>query len=101
MDFPERLDRLSRTIMATMSSSTRESIIYDANKNGKHIGYRTPTIREASSMMGFPINYQFTGNNEGTKYKQIGNAVPVNLAKEVGYSLIKFLNQYYSLSNPK
>ena len=28
------------------------------------------------------------------KYKQIGNAVPVNLAKEVGYSIIDFLNRY-------
>jgi DNA (cytosine-5)-methyltransferase 1 len=29
------------------------------------------------------------------QYKQIGNAVPVNLGKEVGYSIVKFLNTYY------
>ena len=29
------------------------------------------------------------------QYKQIGNAVPVNLAKEVGYSIVDFLNRYY------
>ena len=29
------------------------------------------------------------------QYKQIGNAVPVNLAKEVGYSIVKLLNKYY------
>jgi DNA (cytosine-5)-methyltransferase 1 len=29
------------------------------------------------------------------QYKQIGNAVPINLAKEIGHSLVTFLNQYY------
>ena len=29
------------------------------------------------------------------QYKQIGNAVPVNLAKEIGYSIVDFLNRYY------
>ena len=33
------------------------------------------------------------------QYKQIGNAVPCNLGKELGYSIIKFLNKVYSKSN--
>jgi DNA (cytosine-5)-methyltransferase 1 len=28
------------------------------------------------------------------QYKQIGNAVPVNLGREISYSIIKFLNEY-------
>ena len=31
------------------------------------------------------------------KYKQIGNAVPVNMAEEIGYTLVKALNDYYAL----
>ena len=34
------------------------------------------------------------------QYKQIGNAVPVNLGKKL-VILCEILNQYYSLSKPK
>lgn len=40
-------------------------------------------------------------NSLSQQYKQIGNAVPVNLGREVGYSIIKFLNKYYNSSNPR
>ena len=33
------------------------------------------------------------------QYKQIGNAVPCNLGQEIGYSIIQFLNKYYSKLN--
>ena len=39
-----------------------------------------PTIREISSLMGFPIDYQFKGSHNN-KHKQIGNAVCVQLSK--------------------
>jgi len=58
------------------------------------------TVREYARIQTFPDEWQFKGS-AAHQYKQIGNAVPVNLGKEVGYSLIKFLNTYYSLSNPK
>jgi DNA (cytosine-5)-methyltransferase 1 len=58
------------------------------------------TVREYARIQTFPDDWSFEGS-VAQQYKQIGNAVPVNLAKEVGYSLIKFLNQYYSLLNPK
>ncbi|MCU0322130.1 MAG: DNA cytosine methyltransferase [Chitinophagaceae bacterium] len=51
-------------------------------------------------MQTFPDDWEFAGSL-AQQYKQIGNAVPVNLGREVGYSIIKFLNQYYSFSNPK
>lgn len=58
------------------------------------------TIREYARIQTFPDEWQFTGP-QNQQYKQIGNAVPVNLGIEVGYSIVKFLNEYYTLSNPK
>ncbi|MDN3676858.1 DNA (cytosine-5-)-methyltransferase [Flavobacterium paronense] len=52
------------------------------------------TVREYARIQTFPDDWTFTGS-VAQQYKQIGNAVPVNLGKEVGYSVIKFLNQYY------
>ncbi|MHA3789579.1 DNA (cytosine-5-)-methyltransferase [Flavobacterium hauense] len=52
------------------------------------------TVREYARIQTFPDNWEFKGS-AAHQYKQIGNAVPVNLGKEVGYSVIKFLNQYY------
>lgn len=58
------------------------------------------TVREYARIQTFPDEWQFEGSM-AQQYKQIGNAVPVNLATEVGYSIIKFLNKYYNLSKPK
>ncbi|WP_410879734.1 DNA (cytosine-5-)-methyltransferase [Myroides sp. DW712] len=52
------------------------------------------TVREYARIQTFPDEWQFAGSM-AQQYKQIGNAVPVNLAKEVGYSIINFLNRYY------
>ncbi|MBK9354670.1 MAG: DNA (cytosine-5-)-methyltransferase [Bacteroidetes bacterium] len=58
------------------------------------------TVREYARIQTFPDDWRFEGS-VAQQYKQIGNAVPVNLGKEVGYSIIKFLNSYYNLSKPK
>ena len=58
------------------------------------------TIREYARIQTFPDEWDFQGSIS-QQYKQIGNAVPVNLGREVGFSIVKFLNQYYSLSKPK
>lgn len=58
------------------------------------------TIREYARIQTFPDEWIFEGSI-AQQYKQIGNAVPVNLGTEVGYSIVKFLNQYYNLSKPK
>jgi len=39
-----------------------------------------------------PDNWEFCGS-VSEQYKQIGNAVPVNMATEIGYSIISFLNK--------
>lgn len=58
------------------------------------------TVREYARIQTFPDDWQFSGSI-AQQYKQIGNAVPVNLAREVGYSIVRFLNSFYNLSNPK
>lgn len=89
MSFPEDLDRPSRTVMATMSASTRESMIFDAkDENGKQIGYRLPTIREIASFMSFPITYQFEAGNESSKYRLVGNAVCSKLSSALAKAIL-------------
>ena len=85
MEFPDSTNRLCRTIMATESYSTREAIIF--KKENSEDEYRGPTIREISSLMGFPIDYQFKGSHNN-KHKQIGNAVCVQLSKALADSII-------------
>lgn len=80
MSFPENEDRSCRTIMATRSASTRESLVFRSELNRTGNGqYRLPTIREAATLMGYPFVYQFTGT-EATKWKQIGNSVSPHLS---------------------
>lgn len=54
------------------------------------------TVREYARIQTFPDDWEFIGSIS-QQYKQIGNAVPVNLAKEIGYSVVQFLNKYYEV----
>jgi len=51
-------------------------------------------VREYARIQTFPDNWDFMGSMS-QQYKQIGNAVPVNLGKEIGLSIVNFLNEYY------
>lgn len=91
MSFPENIDKPSRTITATNIVNSRESIIYKSEINRSGDGeYRSPTVREAAMIMGFPITYQFIGA-ESAKLRLVGNAVCPSvssaLAKEVRRSM--------------
>lgn len=50
------------------------------------------TVREYARIQSFPDKWKFEGSM-GQQYKQIGNAVPVELAKAVGLSIINVLNK--------
>ena len=52
---------------------------------------RPLTVREYARIQTFPDDWQFCGSMS-QQYKQIGNAVPVNLAKAMGDELVKLLN---------
>lgn len=92
MSFPENLDRPARTVMATMSSSSREAMILGYG-SGR---YRLPTVREAASMMSFPIDYRFYGASRGIKHTLVGNAVPPKMS----YAIAKAMAQAENIPVP-
>ncbi|MDE5821634.1 MAG: DNA (cytosine-5-)-methyltransferase [Paramuribaculum sp.] len=53
---------------------------------------RPLTVREYARIQTFPDNWDFCGSLS-SKYKQIGNAVPVNLAWAIGRALMRLFNQ--------
>ena len=54
---------------------------------GKENLYRRMTIREIARVQGFPDDFKFIYDDTDTAYKMIGNAVPVNLAKEIAVAI--------------
>ena len=52
---------------------------------------RPLTVREYARIQSFPDNWEFQGTMSA-QYKQIGNAVPVNLSYHIGYCLVKMVD---------
>ncbi|MFD1988913.1 DNA (cytosine-5-)-methyltransferase [Paenibacillus nicotianae] len=50
------------------------------------------TVREYARIQSFPDSWEFDCSTANA-YKQIGNAVPINMAKAIGLSIINVLNQ--------
>lgn len=71
MSFPEKLSSPARTITATCTRVSRESLVVKRRN-----GYGRLSVRERGIIQGFPINYQFFGNSHSQKIKMIGNAIP-------------------------
>ncbi|MDF2995120.1 MAG: dcm [Xanthobacteraceae bacterium] len=74
MPFPDRMERAVRTITATCTRVSRESIVIaplEAPQSTRRL-----TIRERASLQGFPITFQFYGATYSQKLKMIGNAIP-------------------------
>lgn len=89
MSFPENLDKPARTVMATMTASAREAMILGYGKDR----YRLPTVREAASMMSFPIDYWFYGESKGVKHTLVGNAVPPKLSYAIAVAIANAENE--------
>jgi DNA (cytosine-5)-methyltransferase 1 len=81
MAFPDRLNAPSRTVTATCSRVSRESIVI---RDTVGRGLRRLTVRERASLQGFPITYQFFGNSHSQKIKLVGNAFPPPVAYLIG-----------------
>ncbi len=93
MRFPENLNKPSRTITATKIGTSREALIYRSEYNRTGNGeYRTPTVREAASIMGFPISFQFIGG-ETTKWRLVGNAVCPSVSRSFAAEVLKQLEK--------
>lgn len=60
--------------------TTRDTFALVEGRAGLDIGFRMLQPRELARAQGFPDDYVF-GGNKGQQVKQIGNAVPVNLAR--------------------
>jgi DNA (cytosine-5)-methyltransferase 1 len=97
MSFPENENKPSRTITATQIANSRESILYKTEIPRYGDGeYRTPTIREAAIIMGFPITYQFIGA-ESSKWRLVGNAVCCSVSR--AFAKIVLEDQRISVPN--
>lgn len=56
------------------------------------IEIRPFSVRENARIQSFPDNWKFIGS-VASQYRQVGNAVPCNLAKEIGLEIIKSLRK--------
>lgn len=84
MTFPDELDRPGRTVMATNLRVSRETTVIPASSGG----YRRLSVRETSSVQGFPITYQWWGGTDALKYKLVGNAVAPPVAFAIAREIL-------------
>lgn len=112
---PLNLDDASTTLPASMGGNKTpiidESLLYGDKKSDWVVEYhkalrdktiepeykeapavlRRLTIKEAAAIQTFPTNYKFSGSKSSI-YRQIGNAVPCELAEVVANSVVYGLN---------
>lgn len=77
-------DGLSGTVMTKMDPHWGAAFHYNQQ--------RTLTVREAARLQSFPDRYLFTGSRV-SQYSQVGNAVPVKLARAVAQMIAGALHQ--------
>ncbi|MBL8545363.1 MAG: DNA (cytosine-5-)-methyltransferase [Hyphomonadaceae bacterium] len=83
MPFPDSSRRASRTVTATCTRVSRESIVI-RDANGR---YRRLTLRERACLQGFPITFQFYGKSHAQKLRMIGNAMPPPMAYFIAHAM--------------
>ena len=86
MEFPDSFTRPARTVTATCTRISRESIVISSpEKSGE---FRRLTIRERACLQSFPIFYQFFGDTYSQKVKMVGNAVPPLLSFYIAQAML-------------
>lgn len=79
-------DKPSHTVVAHLSKDGLMFLHPDVKQ------CRSITIREAATLMSFPLDYEFVASTPYC-YRMIGNAVPVNFAKGIATGLLKVLEK--------
>lgn len=85
MAFPDQLDTPARTVTATCTRVSRESVVIPDPRTAG--AFRRLSIRERASLQGFPITYQFYGASFSEKAKMVGNAIPPPFTYLVGMAV--------------
>ncbi|MCD5425849.1 MAG: DNA cytosine methyltransferase [Methanosarcinaceae archaeon] len=65
---------------------------------GKEDLYRRLSVRECARIQTFPDNFLFKYDNVAVGYKMIGNAVPVEFARQLAHVIYKDIWEYLDLS---
>lgn len=86
MPFPDPLTRSVRTITATCTRVSRESVVIQ--EPGSDRLFRRLSIREKACLQGFPLSFQFYGKNYGHKQRMVGNAFPPVFSYYTGHALL-------------
>ena len=89
-DHTKRYGRLSRTGLAS-------TILTKCDPHwGAYVHptqNRTISVREAARLQGFPDKFKFAGLRIGKQYTQVGNAVPIPLARALAETVLKHLHK--------
>lgn len=83
MAFPDHQDRPSRTVTATCTKVSRESIVVPDGDGG----YRLLSIRETAALQSFPLSYQFASKGRSDRIKMAGNAIPPLFTYAMGLAI--------------
>ncbi|SHG78832.1 DNA cytosine methyltransferase [Halobaculum gomorrense] len=68
--------------LPTVTTKDRHALcVPDLSPLGLGLRYRMLQPRELAASQGFPADYEFVGDTKASRTAQIGNAVPVNLAR--------------------
>jgi len=89
MSFPDDRSRPARTVMARRTRIARENIVVPAEDPPEgYSDFRELTLREASTIQGFPFTYQFEAGSLSAKWRLVGNAVPPPVARSIAKSIL-------------
>ena len=80
-----KLDGIAPCCVAHYSKDVSTRLVND----GKRV--RPYSIKEYARLQGFADSFKFSGDNS-LVYKQIGNAVPVPMARWIGEQIVKYFN---------
>lgn len=89
-----RADGPSRTLMAHMGKDTYSHIHYDGDQA------RVISVREAARLQSFPDGFRFCGTMNPA-YRQIGNAVPPLLAKQLAETMLRSIRDAIAAASCK